>query len=270
MEIVSPSGVSAAQLDRLLGTLRFGRITRFLPEIGSTNSEAATWGENGAPEGALVLAERQTRGRGRFDRTWVAEPGKNLTFSLVLRPRFGAELFGMIGLAAAAAVGRSIGARFPRLDPRIKWPNDLLLNSRKLGGILVETRTAGAPHPVLVVGIGLNVNQSAFPEQIAGRATSLFLETGHEADRTELLARILADFEVIYDSIPTDRGANVRAVYLERLVGLHEEVTLHQVHSGDAVTGRMVGVDEHGGLRLQIGDEERTFHAGELTFHRSS
>ncbi len=256
-----------ADIEFRLATTRFGHVLRILPETGSTNADALAWATQGGPEGAVIVAERQTAGRGRFDRVWESSPGENLTFSIILRPRLAPEAFGMIGIAAAVAVADGLQHLAPGTAPRIKWPNDILLGGRKCCGILPESRmTAGEPRPTVALGIGVNVNQVAFSEEIRSRATSLYLETGKQVDRNDLIVRLLVELERIYDILWRGASGSIRARYMERLLGLQEEVTLHTARDGTPVVGRLVGINEFGALRLHMAQEERTFHAGELTF----
>lgn len=255
------------EIDRRLETMRFGRTLRILTETGSTNADALAWAEHVAPEGAVVLAERQTAGRGRFDRVWESNPGENLTFSVVLRPRLSSQWYGLIGIAAAVAVADCLQHVASLSEPRIKWPNDILIGGRKCCGILPESRMAsGAHHPAVALGIGINVNQVGFSASIRPTATSLYLETGEPVDRQDLLVRLLLELEAIYDTLWSGDAGTVRARYVERLLGLQEDVTLHTTRDGSTVVGRLVGINEFGALRLLIAQEERTFHAGELTF----
>ncbi|MDX1531042.1 MAG: biotin--[acetyl-CoA-carboxylase] ligase, partial [Rhodothermales bacterium] len=186
-----------ADLQPLLRTCRFGRPARGFRSLPSTNAEALTWAADGAAEGALVVAEAQTAGRGRLGRTWEAAPGRNLLVSLVLRPALPPERLGLVPLAAGLAVAEAVEAAVPPLCPRLKWPNDLLLGGRKACGVLLEGRTGGRAPSAVALGIGLNVNQTAFPDALAERATSLHLEAGRPVERAALLAALLERLEAL-------------------------------------------------------------------------
>lgn len=165
-----------------------------LDTVNSTNRLALTLAvEQQAPEGTLVIAETQTAGRGRRDRRWHSPKGRAICASLILRPKFAAPLAQLPTLLASAAAAAAVQHLY-RLPARVKWPNDIQLNGRKLGGILTESALRGPRIEHLVVGIGLNCNVLAddWPEQLRPKATSLALELGHPVERPQLLVQILS------------------------------------------------------------------------------
>jgi BirA family transcriptional regulator, biotin operon repressor / biotin---[acetyl-CoA-carboxylase] ligase len=182
---------------RLKGNLFGKRFFHFF-KIDSTNRVAMELGYAGEPEGTLVLAEEQTAGRGRAGRSWHSERGTGLYFTLLLRPRLApaqAPLLTMLaGLSAHAAIQGLTG-----LTPELKWPNDLLLNGKKAGGILTEMHAEPSVVRFVIVGIGINVNQEKFPPELASIATSLRKESGKMNYRLELLVRLLTQFESDYN-----------------------------------------------------------------------
>jgi BirA family biotin operon repressor/biotin-[acetyl-CoA-carboxylase] ligase len=274
-----------------LATERFGRAMRWVETTASTNTDAARWAAEGAAEGSVVGAEHQTEGRGRHGRAWLDDAGRNLTFSVVLRPRLAPERLPLVTLAACVATCEAVDAFVGGLDPgrpsaAVKWPNDVLLSGRKVCGMLLETSFAArtgaseAPrdgHPeAVILGLGLNVNQTTFPEGLAARATSLARVTGQPVPRLPLLARLLLRLERRYDQLTASEGDGaeaVRAAYVRRLAGRGERVTLRPLASagndedaGEAVTGTLLGVTATGALRLSTEDDgERVFHAGDVT-----
>src|SRR5918997_446242 len=153
--------------------------------LPSTNDEAARQAAAGAPEGLCVMAREQTAGRGRQRRAWLSPKDAGLYFSLVLRPRFGPERWPLVTLAAALAV-RDALAESCGVETDIKWPNDLLARGRKLCGILAETIETGAGR-ALVVGVGINLDDRAFPPDLRESATSVAAEAARAADAEELL-----------------------------------------------------------------------------------
>ena len=171
---------------------RFGREYRYERVVDSTQRRLAA----DAPEGAVVVADEQTEGRGRLGRRWEAPAGTSLLFSLVLRPRVQPERLPELSVVAGAAVAAAI-ADVARIAPTLKFPNDVLIGGRKVAGVLAE-----AAHGRVVLGIGVNVNQA--PEQLPAQprtpATSLRLEAGREIDRGELLVAILDHLEREYDA----------------------------------------------------------------------
>jgi BirA family transcriptional regulator, biotin operon repressor / biotin---[acetyl-CoA-carboxylase] ligase len=182
---------------RLKGSLFGKRVYHFF-KTDSTNRVAMELGYAGEPEGAVVLAEEQTAGRGRAGRTWHSERGAGLYATLLLRPKLSpaqAPLLTMLaGLSAHSAVQSQTG-----LVAELKWPNDLLLNGKKFGGILTEMYAEPNLVQFVIIGIGINANQEKFPGELAATATSLGKETGKFQSRLEFLVRLLSQFESDYN-----------------------------------------------------------------------
>lgn len=174
----------------------------------STNRVAMELGYAGEPEGTVVLAEEQTAGKGRAGRSWHSERATGIYVTLLLRPRIGpvqAPLLTMMaGLSAYAAISAQTG-----LPPDIKWPNDLMLGGKKIGGILTEMHAEPTLVRFVIVGVGINVNQEKFPGDLAGMATSLREETGKQLSRLDLLARFLREFESDYRRFLRDGSAAI-------------------------------------------------------------
>jgi BirA family biotin operon repressor/biotin-[acetyl-CoA-carboxylase] ligase len=182
---------------RLKGNLFGKRVFHFF-KTDSTNRVAMDLGYAGEPEGTVVLAEAQTAGRGRSGRVWHSERGTGLYFTVLLRPRLSpaqAPLLTMLaGVSAYTAIVAQTG-----LVPELKWPNDVLLNGKKLGGILTEMHAEPNVVRFVIVGVGINVNQEKFPAEISATATSIRKESGRVSYRLELLARLLTQFETDYN-----------------------------------------------------------------------
>ena len=192
---------------RLKGSLFGKRIYHFF-KTDSTNRVALELGHAGEPEGAVVLAEEQTAGRGRAGRVWSSERAAGIYVTLLLRPKLApvqAPLLTMMaGLSAHAAVEAVTG-----LAVDLKWPNDLIIRGKKVGGILTEMHAEPGQVRFVIVGIGLNVNQEKFPGELASIATSLRLETGKPQSRMELLVRLLREFESDYNRMLREGVASV-------------------------------------------------------------
>jgi BirA family transcriptional regulator, biotin operon repressor / biotin---[acetyl-CoA-carboxylase] ligase len=182
---------------RLAGTQFDKRVHHFF-KIGSTNELLMRLGQLGEPHGAVAIAEEQTAGRGRAGRSWHSEKSSGIYASVLLRPAIppteAPVLTLLAGLAACDAVAEQTG-----LEPDIRWPNDLLLNGKKFCGILNELEAEPDRIHFLVVGFGLNVNHAHLPEGLAGRATSLRIETGRTQSRLELLVRLLRQLDRYYN-----------------------------------------------------------------------
>ena len=210
--------------------------------------EAKRLAELGEPDGTVVIAEEQTSARGRFDRAWVSPRGKDLVFSVLLRPT--AAQLPYVNMAATLAVYRSV-AGLTGLATAIKWPNDVRILGRKVSGILVETAMEGLELDYAVVGIGVNVNldPSQSPE-IASTATSISRETGREGDRTTVLRILLEHFDDLYRGVK--QGRSLTQDWSACLETLGRAV---QVRWQDQVLeGRAEAVDEQGNLILKRAD----------------
>ncbi len=203
--------LNLASVEQRLTTRSVGRRFLYLTSTSSTMDVARSEAEAGAPDGTVVLAEEQTKGRGRFDRVWVSPAGKNLYVTLIVRPPLDRlhSLSIVAPLAVAVTVEDCTG-----LTPRIKWPNDVLVNGRKLSGILVESEIAGESVKYALIGVGINVNLDLeqAPE-IAQIATSVKRELGRETSREEMLAAFLNHFEQLYEDAGKS-DAVLRAVAL--------------------------------------------------------
>ena len=186
----------------------FGKRVFHFFKTDSTNRVAMELGYSGEPEGTVVLAEAQSAGRGRSGRIWHSEKGTGLYFTILLRPRLSpaqAPLLTMLaGLSAQTAIAAQTG-----LVAELKWPNDLLLGGKKLGGILTEMHAEPSAVRFVIVGIGLNVNQEKFPSELSSTATSIRKESGKLSYRLELLARLLTQFESDYNRFLRDGPAFV-------------------------------------------------------------
>lgn len=184
----------------LLRTQRLGRALQLLKETTSTNMEAVCLAQLGIEHGTVVVAEHQTAGKGRLGRSWHSPAGGNLYCSVILRatmpPEQAPKGLPWIPLASAVAAARAVKT-VTGLQPAVKWPNDLLVGHRKLGGLLCESGVAGRQNLYVVVGIGINVNtpREAFPVDLQDAATSLVTELSHPVDRAALLAAFLFELE---------------------------------------------------------------------------
>lgn len=248
-ERLEPLDVAALQ-HALVGQ-RLGQPLIYLPEVDSTNTYANELARTGASEGTLVTTDHQTAGRGRVGRVWKAMPRQQLALSLILRPTFPPHFLVMASaLAVAQAIEQVTGAR-----PDIKWPNDVLLDGRKLCGILIET-TDG----VATLGMGVNVNGSLDDDpELAARATTLASATGHAVSREALAAEIIRRLDARYHDL-LEGGAparrTLRAEWRARLVTLGRRTTIHQRET--TLIGLAEDVDDDGALLLRLDDGSLT------------
>lgn len=169
-------------------------------ELASTNDTAALLGREGAPHGLVVFSEKQTSGRGRLGRRWESEPHCGLYFTILLRPEIERQYWANLTTWAAVAMASAI-ERVVKREAKIKWPNDIYLEGKKAVGILSEAHLDKKNNPFAIVGIGVNVNQTEFPDSIATRATSLRQVAGEKIERRELVKATFEELESRYESI---------------------------------------------------------------------
>lgn len=214
------------------------------------------------PEGTTVMAEEQLAGRGTKGRSWHSARGRGLYVSFILRPspRNLNLLPAAAGLAAAEAIQVLSGVRVS-----LKWPNDLVVREQKLGGILCEAGSSGGKNSWTVAGIGINLNHrpADFPRELSGQATSLFIITGKTWQAMELLDHLGSRLKVWYNILEKGQKDFLLESYLKRL-SFHPGQKL-LLRTGEAeLSGQFQGLDERGGLKLQIGSETRIFYASEI------
>ena len=183
----------------LRGTIFSEKLHHFY-KIASTNTAAMAAAADGAPEGTVFLAEEQTAGRGRGAHTWQSDPSVGIYCSTVLRPALPPSDVLVMALAAGLAVRAAIEYVDARVNPDLKWPNDLLISGKKVCGILTEMNAEATRVRYIVVGVGINVNQSSFPKELEAKATSLRLSTGSEWSRVELAVALLKSLDREYRS----------------------------------------------------------------------
>jgi len=244
---------------------RFGDPLRYYPTIGSTNEEAMAWALEGAPEGAVVGADHQTAGRGRWGRTWSSAPGSLLQTSTVLRPKLRAADAGVITTSVGIACARAL-EEVAGVEVGIKWPNDVNIVGKKTAGILVESHVDAEGHiDIAVAGVGINANWDVaeMPEEIRDRATSISVVTGKPVDRLQLLVAFLFALESVYGLIRAGRRQEIIAEAVMRSDVLGQAVTVRFL-DGSAIAGRAVGFDDSGGLQLETMDGVRAVHVGEI------
>ena len=239
------------------------RSIHFHETVDSTQAEAQRLVAAGAGEGTLVVAERQTAGRGRAGRFWHSPAGKGVWLSLVLKPPIALQFAPQMTLLTAAALCRAI-RRECGIDAAIKWPNDLLWNGRKISGILAEASGENelVRHVIIGVGIDCNLEEHDFPEELRGRAASLKIASGRSVDRAALTGAFLREFEALYAAY-LERGFEpIRALWETFAETLGKAV---RIRSGGAVVeGTAEAVDERGALIVRRPDGSRvTVYSGE-------
>ncbi|MCM1497462.1 MAG: biotin--[acetyl-CoA-carboxylase] ligase [Clostridium sp.] len=251
------------RIRRYLQTKWLGRQVVHFEETDSTNIQAKRLGENEAADGTLVVTEQQTAGRGRRGKSWVSPEG-NCYFSVLLRPDIPAERASMLTLLTAMGLVRAI-RRVGHLETMIKWPNDVVANGKKICGILTESSTDLEYINYVVVGIGINTNQTTFPKEIRKMASSIRLETGEKVNRAELLGAFLKEFEECYETFL--QGGNLAAFkeeYNSVLVNRGREVKVVEKDRERILTA--MGIDAGGGLIVTDSQgKQETIISGEVS-----
>jgi BirA family biotin operon repressor/biotin-[acetyl-CoA-carboxylase] ligase len=234
------------ELKKALSKLALGDI-RYFESIGSTNDEALAWAAADAPDLSLVIADEQTAGRGRLDRKWFTPKGTALAFSLILRPTASEKphLSRTVGLAALA-VAEALRSR--GLAAQIKWPNDVLINGRKMCGILTESVWSGDEVDCAVLGVGVNVLKESVPpaEDLLFPATSLEEELGQPPERVEVLSEILSAFLSLRPRLTSDDLVSL----WQSLLAFQGKAVQIESNAAQPVAGRISGLNLDGSLQI--------------------
>ena len=252
-------------LARLLKGTLFAREINHYFRVGSTNAEGMQAAANGALEGGVFIAEEQTAGRGRAGHSWISEPSSGIYVSVILRPQIApadALLLSLIaGIAGFDAVVEVTGLR-----PDIRWPNDLLIGDKKFCGILTEMNAEVTRVRYAVVGIGINVNQRSFPDELAGIATSLQLVGGQPWSRVALAATLLKSLDSEYRQLISLDITEARRAIFERFQQRSSYARGKRVHvqENDGYDGVTAGLDERGFLLVRTDAGMRTVLSGDV------
>ena len=228
-----------------------GHQLYYYEEIGSTNDEAFRLGLAGAPEGTALIANSQSAGKGRMQRVWYSPAGSNIYTSIILRPQIEPARAPQISILAGVAVADILESYCPDRI-KLKWPNDVLINGKKVCGILSQMKTIVSEVDFIILGIGINVNISynEFPKEICNIATSLAIETGREISRQELIISLYENLAKWYKQILKDGFGRIKEKWFQE----------------EAVSGKAIGLDEDGSLiLLAAGNKKLKVSAGDAT-----
>lgn len=264
--VTQPTRLDEAALLSKLAPGTFGNRLRILEKTESTQNEAAAWAKEGVPEGAVVLAEEQTGGRGRQGHVWHSPAGKGVWMSIVLRPRIPLPYTPHLTLLGAVAMFRAM-KKLTSAPLGIKWPNDILADGKKVAGILLESAAEDERLLYVIAGIGISVNLDSadFPEELQERATSLKIVTGQEVDRASLVAACLQELEQLYRLYEEEGFAPIRTLWEAQSITLGRQVTIHTPQG--PLQGVAVGLDQSGALLLKdkTGTVQKVF-SGDVHF----
>lgn len=255
--------LSLEVLERVRRTAWAGRKIYYFPVVDSTNDKARQLAAEGCPDGTLVVAGRQEAGKGRRGRSWVSPDGCGIFMTLLLKPDICPDNASMLTLVAALSVVRAIENQ-TKVPVGIKWPNDIVLNGKKICGILTEMCMDSGRISHVVVGIGINVHNASFPNEVSETATSLYLETGMHCSRAALIEEVLEQFETFYAIYrKTEELSGLVGVYDAHLVNRHRQVRV--LDPTEPFEGEAQGITPRGELIVDTPDGRRLVSAGEVS-----
>lgn len=245
-----------------------GKSIVFLDEVSSTNDEAKKLAMKGEPDGSVIFALNQTHGKGRLGRVWNSEAGKGIYMSIILRPEralkpeYASSITLVMGLACAKAF--ETAGDFGKVC--IKWPNDILINSKKVCGILAESYIEEKTVKYIAVGIGVNVNNdlAGFPDEVLEKATSLSLESGKEADDANVASAMLKEIDIQYKAFMNGELRSIISEYKDKCINLHSRVRANV--NGTIIEGVASDITNEGNLVINTDSgEKRMIYSGEAT-----
>lgn len=262
--VSSPDVMSRAEIESLMETRWAGKKVVYYDETDSTNNRAREAGEKGEAHGTLFVADRQTAGKGRRGRAWESPSGSSIYMTLLLHPDIlpvkAPQLTLLMALAAAEGIQKTTG-----LQTGIKWPNDMIIHGRKVCGILTEMSAEIDYINYVVIGVGINVNQETFPEELKERAVSLKQELGRDVKRAELIAAVMESFEKYYETfLQTEDLSGAQESYNSLLVNAGEKVKV--LEPGNEYEALALGINKTGELVVRLPDgQEKEIYAGEVS-----
>jgi len=250
----------ADRLGRIVSGRRWGQSLDVRASTSSTMDDAAEAAATGAPDGHVVLADQQTRGRGAHGRLWVSPPGTDIYLSVVARPTVEAASSAMVTLAVGLGVRDAVAAWVPGRSVLVKWPNDVWIERRKCAGVLVESRTVGTSIDSVIIGVGVNVNRINWPVELVGTATSLRAERAEDdpLDREQVFADVLSRMEHW-----VARFVNDGPPVIVRALEPHLALVGERVSWEDGV-GVFEGIDQDGAARVRTDEVIRSLPAARL------
>lgn len=250
-----PDLLTADQIGKYMTSVRWaGRNLKVCESVDSTNNVARQLAEEGEEAGTLVVSEIQTAGRGRMGRPWISPKGSGIWMSLVIRPDIVAYHAPALTLVMALAVCRAI-RKTADLDCKIKWPNDIVIDGKKVCGILTEMSADMDGIRYIVIGVGINVLDTAFSEEIQDRAISVSQASGHNICRAELIAEVMKQFEDLYEKyLQTEDMSLLQEEYNHDLVNIGRRVRV--LDPKGAYQGTALGIDQKGDLLVRTKDQK--------------
>lgn len=249
--VSSPNYLNESSLKSLFHNKIIGKNMIVLDSVNSTNDYLKKLGNEGCENGTVVAAREQTKGKGRLGRTWQTKKDDGIAFSVLLRPSVAPSEVSAITPLAGLAVCKAI-REYTKLDCVIKWPNDIIVGRKKLVGILTEMSAEFDAVEYVITGIGINVDHTSFPEEIAFKATSLLLETGRHIDKNEFLACVLEHLENEFVKNNLELTPTALSEYTDLCATVGRSVTFQR--GTRRISGMAVGVSDHGELKVMMSD----------------
>ena len=235
----------------------------FLEEVGSTNDYAKELGRQGAPGGSVVIAGRQVAGKGRLGRGWDGGAGLDIYMTILLRPEIAGEAAARLTLLAGICVAKAINELSPK-KAGIKWPNDVVIEGKKICGILTESAFKDSKIDYAAVGIGININRENFPAELSDKATSLRLENGRNYNRADIIKQVLSLFDKYYSEFLINGTASFIEEYRQLCVNIGKTVAIYE--NGESYRAQAVGIGENGALHIVTEDgDKREIESGEVS-----
>ena len=259
-----PDCITSERVGSLLKTRWAGSTLSYFDVTDSTNTEAKKMAEQGAPHGMLVLADCQQSGKGRRGRSWSTPPGTSIAMTLIVRPQLPPDRVSMMTLVMGMAVAAAC-RQVCQVDTQIKWPNDIVCRGKKICGILTEMSSEPDAVNYLVIGTGINVNLTEFPEELKDKATSLLNLTGSHVDRAALVAACMEQFEHYYDQFVRIRDMSLLQEEYNRLLA-GKDAPVRVLEPGNEYSGTSRGINDRGELLVEKENGEIVaVYAGEVS-----
>lgn len=248
--VFTPEKVTANEIQLGLKTKTMGKKIHYEESVETTQKVAHKLANEGVPEGTLVVAEEQSGGKGRLVRKFFSAKYTGIFMSLILRPKIPFHQAPQLTLLAAVAVVQAI-EKTTELKPQIKWPNDILINRKKMVGILTELQAESDRIHSVIIGIGINVNQqkSDFPEELQEKATSLLMEGGKKVSRAKVIQEFLVCFEALYNQYLVEGFLPIKKLWESYAISLGQEIKATTINS--TIIGKAIGITDEGVLLLE-------------------
>ena len=259
----APDRVDAAELESLRSTEWAGCEIHYYESLDSSNTKARELAEDGHPSGTLVVAEQQSVGKGRRGGSWESAPGIGIYMTLMLKPEINPGNASMLTLVAAMAVTNAI-RRITGAQALIKWPNDIVINGKKICGILTEMSAQFDYINNIVIGIGINVHNESFPEELKETASSLWIECGRHFHRATIIETFLEEFERTYAIyLETEDMEGLQAEYSNLLVNMGRQVRV--LDPKEPFEGKAMGITKRGELIVDTWESRKLVSSGEVS-----